>query len=42
MIGGHAASAVSTPLIHRAAGKSAAGIQANVAESDKKGFDSVS
>lgn len=34
--------AVSAALVHRAAGKSAAGLQANVAESDKKGFASVS
>ena len=33
---------VSAALVHREAGKSAAGLQANVAESDKKGSESVS
>ena len=41
MIGGHTAAA-SASLVHRAAGKSASGLQANITESNTKGFASVS
>ena len=41
MIGGHTAAA-SPSLVHRAAGKSASGLQANITESNTKGFASVS